>query len=66
MKIMLAVLGVVLVVGLVRVIRQRQRHAAMAAGQELLMRFAHRLLQRQVGGSWRPSPVVGSVPDHSE
>jgi ankyrin repeat protein len=37
MKIMLAALGVVLIVGLVRVIRQRQRHAAMAAGQELLM-----------------------------
>jgi hypothetical protein len=37
MKMILVVLGVVLVVGLVRMICQRQRRAAMAAGQDLLM-----------------------------
>jgi ankyrin repeat protein len=37
MKMILVVLGVVLVAGLVRMICQRQRRAAMAAGQDLLM-----------------------------
>ena len=37
MKTMLVILGVVLVAGCVYMIRQRQRRAAMAAGQDLLM-----------------------------
>jgi ankyrin repeat protein len=37
MKIMLAVIGVVLVVGLMHMLRQRQRRAATVAGQDLLM-----------------------------
>ncbi len=36
MKLVLVILGVVIVAGLVRLMRQRQRHAAMAAGQDLL------------------------------
>lgn len=37
MKIMLVVLGLMIVAGLVRMIRQRQRRAAAAAGQDLLV-----------------------------